>query len=545
MTKFTFTVSSLLVASAMSAQSLGMPKLLSPVEAPEVSNEIIYEAPDGEEKMYTESYDGWVFWGSEMGLFYMTDNTTYNYMVWTEDSQVYILDPVKSFSTNSYAVGTYADGKITVQLPQCIGGYYDENGEVAYMYLNKMEEVEQDGEKYYMICYPEDNYLVYDVSEDGSVMLNLGNDKESVDVSNDVNPKYLVGMTYGNEPHALQVWSGFGDSFEDWHHMAKEEPVTPPVGLSSEYWGFNTNGTESILEVKIDGNDIYLNGFTSYIEGYWVKGTITREKDIIIPSQQYMGKNEFDQLYYFLATKIVPSEDPDGWNTYEMIDQITMRYDPETKAYSAPGECFCVSGYKNSIAYMALAENPKLWEQNPEMLKAAPNNPVFVSYTPYDPMSVQGQIIWDIPNTNVNGALLRTDRMYYNLYVDDDIFTFEPEDYPLFEEPTVDVPYDASNFFDIFSYNQTHTITIKFSDPDSFGMQSFYEAEDGTVYKSELVTIDLATVGVNNTEFTKDVKEVVYYNFSGSVVDHPAKGVYVKRTLYTDGSQEVEKTMVR
>ncbi len=545
MIKLSFTISSLLAAAAMSAQPMGMPSLLSPAEAPEVSNEIIYEAPEGETRMYTESYDGWVFWGSEMGLFYMTDNTAYNYMVWTEDSKVYILDPVKTYSMGSYAVGTYADGKITVELPQCIGAYYDEAGEINYMYLNKLEEVEQDGEKYYMICYPEDNYLVYDVDEEGSVKLNLGNEQGTVDIENGVNPKYLVGMTYENEPHALQVWSGFGDSFENWQVMQLEEPVTPPADLASEYWAFDTMGHKSLLEVKIDGSDIYLNGFTSYIEGYWIKGTLTPGQDIVIPSQQYMGKNEYDQFYYFLATKIIPAVDENSWDTYEMIDQITMKYDPETKIYSAPGESFCVSSYRDEIAYMALAGNPMLWEQDPELLNAAPETPSLTAYNEFNPATMQGTVTWDIPNVNVKGALLRTDRMYYNLYVDECLFTFEPDEYSLFNEPTTDVPYNASNFYDIFVYNQSHNITFRFSDPESFGLQSFYVADDGTVYSSELINVDLSTVGVSSPEATKEVKEVIFYNLSGCVVTNPTDGIYIKRVVYTDGSQKSERTIVR
>ena len=544
MTKLYFTFGSLLVGIAMSAQHSAIPKLLTPMETSEVSHEIIYEAPEGETKSYTESYDGWVFWGSQMGLFYLTDNTSYNYMVWTEDSKVYIQDPVKTYATGSYAVGTYDDGKITVDLPQCIGAYYDEYGEIAYMYLNKMEEVEQDGEKYYMICYPEDNYLVYDVDDTGNIKLNLGNDHDTVDTENGVNPKYLVGMTYENDPHALQVWSGFGDSFETWSIMSEEEPVTPPDDLTSEYWAFDTIGNENLIEVKIDGDVIYLNGFTSYMKGYWIKGIINKEKDIVFPSQQYMGKNEYDQFYYFLATKTIPATDPDSWNTYEMIDQITMKYDPKTKTYSAPGECFCVSAYRDAISYIALAEDPMLWQQNPEMLNAAPKNPYLDAYTPFNHETNQGTVNWMIPNTNVNGALLRTDKMYYNFYVDGELFTFEPDEYSLFSEPTNDVPYNASNFYDIFVYNQSHTITFKFSGAESFGLQSFYVADDGTTYASDLITVDLVSVGVERLEHTKEVKEVIFYNLSGAIVTNPTNGVYIKCVIYTDGSRVTEKTVI-
>ncbi|MBD5286188.1 MAG: hypothetical protein HDS27_01435 [Bacteroides sp.] len=544
MTKLYFTFGSLLVGIAMSAQPLAIPKLLTPMETSEVSHEIIYDAPEGETKSYTESYDGWVFLGLQTGLFYLTGNTSYNYMVWTEDSKVYIQDPVKTYATGSYAVGTYDDGKITVNLPQCIGAYYDEYGEIAYMYLNKMEEVEQDGEKYYMICYPEDNYLVYDVDDTGNIKLNLGNAHDTVDAENGVNPKYLVGMTYENDPHALQVWSGFGDSFETWSIMSEEEPVTPPDDLTSEYWAFDTIGNENLIEVKIDGDVIYLNGFTSYMEGYWIKGIINKEKDIVFPSQQYMGKNEYDQFYYFLATKTIPATDPDSWNTYEMIDQITMKYDPKTKIYSAPGECFCVSAYRDAISYMALAEDPMLWQQNPEMLNAAPKNPYLDAYTPFNHETNQGTVNWMIPNTNVNGALLRTDKMYYNFYVDGELFTFEPDEYSLFSEPTNDVPYNAGNFYDISVYNQSHTITFKFSGAESFGLQSFYVADDGTTYVSDLITVDLGSVGVEKLEHTKDVKEVIFYNLSGAIVTNPTNGVYIKCVIYTDGSRVTEKTVI-
>lgn len=541
MTKSLLTAAMLLSATAISAQPLGMPKLLSPEEAQEVSNEIIYEAPEGDTQDYTEFYDGWLWWGASMGFYYSTGSKANSQMVWADDDKVYIYNPVRTYTTNSYAVGTYADGKITVELPQCIGSYYDENGEIAYMYLNKMEEVELDGEKYYMICYPEDNFLVYDVDDKGNVTLNLGNDKDAVDTANGVNPKYLAGMTYENDPHALQCWSGFGDSFEIWSIIPKEDPITPPADVASEYWAFDTNGTKSLIEVKIDGNDIYLNGFTSYILGFWTKGTITKDNEIVFPTQQFMGKNEFGQYHYFIAAKIVPPTTESGWNTYEMIDQVTMKYDPETQVYSAPGEAFVISTYRDYIAYMALAENPMLWEQSAEMLDANPENPYVTSFSEFNPATMRGTINWNIPSTNVNGALLRTDKMYYNLYVDGDLFTFEPDEYPLFDVPTVDVPYTVGNYYDISVYRESHSITFKFEDPESFGLQSFYIADDGTVYSSELITFDLSTVGVAVNEITKEVKEVVYYNLSGALVTNPNNGIYIKRTVYTDGTCKTEK----
>lgn len=111
MKRFYLAASCLLVTSVMGAYPLGAPKLHSPQEATGVDNEVIYEAPEGESKNYSENYSGWMFWGSDFGLYYSADNKAYNEIVWTSDSKVYIFDPVKTSPTNSYAVGTYADGK--------------------------------------------------------------------------------------------------------------------------------------------------------------------------------------------------------------------------------------------------------------------------------------------------------------------------------------------------------------------------------------------------------------------------------------------------
>lgn len=534
-----FSAIQLLAVTTVMAQPLGMPKLVPSNAYGQDPTDIISQAPEGETKYYNESYEGWVFWGQEYGLQYMSGTTT-NKIVWCSNGEVYIQNPVANYSTGTFAKGTYADGKITVELPQCIGSYYDIDGSMKDMYLNKLEEVEQDGEKYYMICYPEDNYLEYDVDDAGNVKLNLGNSTD-YDVTTGNNPKYLVGVTYSNEPHALQVWSGYGDTFETWNIIDNGEPVTPPADAVMQEWAFETLGKKSIVQVAVDGNDIYLNGFTSYIEGYWFKGTIDGDK-IIFPTKQYMGKNEWDQFYYFMAAKIFVDE-TSSWNQYAPIDQITMVYNPETGMYTAQeGETFIVSTSSEKISATAIAENPSIWKQDPEVLKAKPLNPVLTSCTPNISAST---IVWDIPNENENGAILSGKKMYYNLYVDGELYTFNPEEYSLFTEPTTDVPYEASDYFNIYAYKTSHTIYLKQGINETVGLQSFYVDEDGTKYASDLITENILGTGINNVESGKQAVKTEYINMSGIRTATPDKGLYIKKTLYSDGTSKTEKVLVR
>ena len=534
-----FSAIQLLAVTTVMAQPLGMPKLVPNNADGQDPTDIISQAPEGETKYYNESYEGWVFWGQEYGLQYMSGTTT-NKIVWCSNGEVYIQNPVANYSTGTFAKGTYADGKITVELPQCIGSYYDTDGTMKDMYLNKLEEVEQDGEKYYMICYPEDNYLEYDVDDAGNVKLNLGNSAD-YDVTTGNNPKYLVGVTYSNEPHALQVWSGYGDTFETWNIIDNGEPVTPPADAVMQEWAFETLGKKSIVQVAVDGNDVYVDGFTSYMEGYWFKGTMEDGK-ITFPTNQYMGKNEWDQFYYFMAARIFVDETSE-WNQYEPIDKVTLVYNPETGMYTAQeDETFIVSTSKENISATAIAENPSMWQQTPEMFKAKPLNPSLTNCLNNPGIST---LEWDIPNENEKGAILSGNKMYYNLYVDGELYTFTPEEYPLFTEPTTDVPYEASNYYDIYVYNTSHTIYLKKDIAETVALQSFYVDEDGTKYASDLVTENVLDTGIGKVEGGKQAVSTEYFNLSGVKTTRPAAGMYIMKTKYNDGTSSVKKVLVK
>ena len=534
-----FSAIQLLAVTTVMAQPLGMPKLVPNNADGQDPTDIISQAPEGETKYYNESYEGWVFWSQEYGLQYMSGTTT-NKIVWCSNGEVYIQNPVANYSTGTFAKGTYADGKITVELPQCIGSYYDTDGNMKDMYLNKLEEVEQDGEKYYMICYPEDNYLEYDVDDAGNVKLNLGNSAD-YDVTTGNNPKYLVGVTYSNEPHALQVWSGYGDTFETWNIIDNGEPVTPPADAVMQEWAFETLGKKSIVQVAVDGNDVYVDGFISYMKGYWFKGTMEDGK-ITFPTNQYMGKNEWDQFYYFMAARIFVDETSE-WNQYEPIDKVTLVYNPETGMYTAQeDETFIVSTSKENISATAIAENPSMWQQTPEMFKAKPLNPSLTNCLNNPGIST---LEWDIPNENEKGAILSGNKMYYNLYVDGELYTFTPEEYPLFTEPTTDVPYEASNYYDIYVYNTSHTIYVKKDIAETVALQSFYVDEDGTKYASDLVTENVLDTGIGKVEGGKQAVSTEYFNLSGVKTTRPAAGMYIMKTKYNDGTSSVKKVLVK
>lgn len=521
------------------AQPPGKPGLTSDQGNNERPPEIIYKAPEGNTIYYKEAYEGFMYFGDDSGPKHVKDTLT-NKIVWCSNNEVYINNPVAAYNINTFAKGTYADGKIKVELPQCIDYYYDHDGTIHKLYLNKLEEVEQDGEKHYMICYPEDNYIEYNVDDTGKVTLDIGNAGD-YDVTNGENPPYIVGVTDGNEPHTIQAWTGYGDTHQTWNVFDNGEPVTPPADAVMQEWAFETLGKKSIVQVAVDGNDVYVDGFTSYMKGYWFKGTMEDGK-ITFPTNQYMGKNEWDQFYYFMAARIFVDETSE-WNQYEPIDKVTLVYNPETGMYTAQeDETFIVSMSNEYISATAIAENPSMWQQTPEMFKAKPLNPSLTNCLNNPGIST---LEWDIPNENEKGAILSGNKMYYNLYVDGELYTFTPEEYPLFTEPTTDVPYEASNYYDIYVYNTSHTIYVKKDIAETVALQSFYVDEDGTKYASDLVTENVLGTGIGKVEGGKQAVSTEYFNLSGVKTTRPAAGMYIMKTKYNDGTSSVKKVLVK
>ena len=510
----------------------------------DVPTQPIYEAPDGNKVFYDESYGAWQLYEGDEPFY--SNGTIVNKIVWCDNNEVYIANAVAPLFSEGYAKGTYADGKITVKLPQCIAEYYDEDGAIKPLYINKMEEVDVTGDpynpdgKYYMICYEEDNTIVYNVDADGNVSLDLGNG--DFDVEAGVNPKYILGVTYSNEPHVLYGWIGFGDAVEKWNVIHNPDPVCPPETAELQEWAYETLGVPTIVDVAVYGNDVYIKDFVTYIRGCWFKGVKEGDK-ITFADGQYMGLNEYDQFYYFRTAKVVYDEET-GFEDYVPIEKMTLTFNPETRRYETADEYFMICASLADLSPYYISEHPSLWQQDPEMLKAAPQNPSVSYFAEYDETAGQGGIIWEIPNVNVNDAILNANRMYYNMYVDDEIYEFEPELYPLFEETTVDVPYTASNFYNILTYDTTHTIYYYFPTPHSFSLQSFYVDTDGTTYASEKILYQISS-GIDSASVEKEVAGVTYTSLTGLAVKNPSNGMYIRTTTYSDGSRKVEKVAIR
>ena len=108
---------------------------------------------------------------------------------------------------------------------------------------------------------------------------------------------------------------------------AGEELVTVPEGVSSVpfimYYS-DKQGLEHSKPVNtaIDGNDVYIQGFSEYLPEAWVKGT-KDGNSVTFAGNQYMGKLDTEESYFFYGE-----------------ESVVFTYDAEEDSYSFAGEIF-------------------------------------------------------------------------------------------------------------------------------------------------------------------------------------------------------------
>ena len=206
----------------------------------------------------------------------------------------------------------------------------------------------------------------------------------------------------------------------------------------------------------------------------------------------------------------------------------------------------------NGIYYLQMYENLEL--------KYQPN----ASGAPIDPWGLYysdgggqdnslGTFDFNLPLVNAEGILLDRDNMYYNIYLDGELWPLTPEDFNI-SETLEDVPYlYKSNQIVSSKLNIFHELGFHVQGFDTLGVQCF-NVFDGATYAGRLATLDVATgevtysggeTAVYGIPTDIDAVTTEYFDLSGRRISAPADGICVKRTVYKDGTVSVAKEIAR
>ena len=530
---------------------------------------MIWDQPEGDFKYYYE-------WGNGFTLndqyLQIGEVNSAGMMVWAEDNVVYIKSAISSLGNNAaWVKGTVSkDGKrIAVKYPQQVNTLESEDGEGRVttfpLYVSVMK-YNADTDTYYPVA-DEDNCVYYTVDKDGKIVMDGGKDFEwEYDPDTDeeylIMPDTMLSCYYeyyekdGSGP--FPWWYGFADIAQEFTPLADDLIVNDyPMGLQFEIWALSdAMGVSQPVDVAIVGNEVFIKGIDEYTKDCVVKGSIEGNK-VTFPSKQFFGVHEeYNTFMFFFGCTYGMQwyeEYQDYYEGYAYADNIVMDYDPATKTLTAPKDTgFMMTARADVMMYYSAFLEPVISAQDPESLNAAPSDPEIWDYM-FNEKYQQEYFNWYLPNTNVNGAFIDTNRVYYNVFVDGERYTFSPDTYPYVLEEITDIPYNYcdDNNWDIYSEGAEHEFFIYAKGLKSFGVKLYYNAPDGKLYASNRVTyniledeIEVEPSGISDIDAEPIGME--FFNLQGIKVANPAPGTICIRTItFSDGTKKVAKIIAR
>jgi len=277
--------------------------------------------------------------------------------------------------------------------------------------------------------------------------------------------------------------------------FSMEEPAAPelvelPEGVEADVYTMyyvedEETGATSAIDVKVavDGNDVYVQGFSSYIPEAWVKGT--KDGNIVtFPAKQFVGE------YY-------------GYTSYAFYNGETVfTYDEDADTYTAEGEIYGVLGDKYYDGYYINPVIKKVIET-----VAVPANP---EITGLENTQYGYVVSFNVPVVGTEGEELVTSKLYYMLYTDVEgevlPLTFTPETHSKLTENMVEFPYGFTENYDFYtSYIYLNDL---FSESwNKIGIQSIYTG-GGELNATEIQWFDIKPYSNSETTFDFNAMDV-------------------------------------
>ncbi len=481
--------------------SIAQPKLRSVQNA----EEIIY-AVEGTKLNYYRTATCW-YYDSENSATNMGEKTNETHVVFN-GNEVYIKNPFAFFSTQTWIKGTRNGNTITFPNKQPILEQVIDK--VTYVYYAELMTVDENSGAY--------------IPLDGDIVMTI-NEKNEIFYEGAANNAFqwndIIALT-----DESGEWFGYGEMVATFTPVPAEEAPVMPAHVTRSTYKMTYQDITKIVEVGIDGNDIYVTNLPDVAPSLTIKGTLQANGDITFENLQYMGFNDIKGYNtYFLA-----------FNSKDQVYPVeaTFTYDAINKTYTAINQIILFNTNRSELEYMFIASEPvlELWEET----LIAPADPTIQVIEVGDGVERNySAMMFTVPSIDVNGAYINTENLYYNLLVDGEVITFTKDEYEgLKVDPLTDIPHAYADDWNVM-YMSANQRLIYFNGVDfkTAGVQSLYIVGD-QIIKSNVVTIENPTLGIEEITNSKPEGKPEYYDLFGRKLNAPQKGINIER--YPDGT---------
>lgn len=513
------------------------------VAGPSTDDRVIDETPEGEMRIFQKSgfyYSyNWLF-GLSNGYL---DGTVSRVVTSPDGTKMYIQNPVSYFfdGEENWIVGDIEGDKVSFTFPQLISysfyDYGDGDVEEYYDYALKLEFIEAedgDGGWYYPT---EDQTYTFNILSDGSLM--------------PAEPEMMIGQCnwFDSEEGEGGYWSwqANGDLLSSMS-LLTNETVEVPADVEFESWSLISGIYTRDVKIGIKSDKLYYRGLFSYLPDATVVGVIEGDK-VIFDGGQYMGITwDYMATVYFLTGHRELIEDEEGsYYTFVIEDDMTFDYDAENKVLSCPEGTYLLSSVPDRVIYYSYVESPYICFPDPNAEVKALLNPEITSfwdYEDYGDYEYYPEIEFNFPTVDADRQPLDKSKLYYQVIVDGEPCVFYNDDYelPNDEEMITDVPFGYNSYeYGFYASGVLHDVIIYSIGFESLGIRTLYKNGDSVIY-SDIVEVD-GYSKINDVITDKEKTVVSYYDLTGKKVVRPTAGIYIRQTVYGDGSVKTDKVV--
>lgn len=506
---------------------------------------IITEAPEGRVQPMLGSSNTFYLYYDEVSM-----DETYGIAyegVWTDNGEVYLKNPISMLDWDTYIKGTVTEDGLLFEFPQPLYKSADEEGSFE-LYVDVLEyaEIESPDD-------PDDYYITFIPSEETRSILFTKLDDGSYWMDDD----YMLGVTFEG------AWQGYGEMYLNLLPF-DATPAVIPDGIAydysyvlvDEFTGWGNTIMRQIGIGELDGTT-YIKGLASGMPNAVVYGTFDKETNTLtIPSDQFLGK--YYNHYIFMMAGIGKSWYDENWGaemySFDIVDEpLVLTYDPEKNEYypvlrEGFDYSYFIFNFGNVETYPCeYYAIDRIFSQG-EITDFTPIAPEILDIYDigfFDP-EYSYAFEFNIFGDNKDGQILPETNIYYNVFINGELYTFTSEEYPSLLEENIkevtDIPVFLNAGDDIFCDGNYHGIALKRKDVKTVGVRTVYIDGD-TRAESEIVTVTDTgePVSVALTTASKAAK-TEFFDVNGRKISGLAKdGVVIKRTTLSDGSIKVEK----
>lgn len=468
--------------------------------------QVITEKPDGKEYvLYGKTSGCTEFWGQMFP--YELDGSATS-VVFAEDGTVYLYNPISGYNAKTWIKGKLdpENNIVTFTLPQTIEKeeILDENGTAYTDYIIGYKMSYSEELNTYLVT-PADQELQY--TWDGKELKMLDDQ--------------FIGIA---SPDGS--WHGIGDKAQAYNVM-EDKTVAPKDENNVISYMMKYNTKENIeatqpIFVKVEGEDVYVRGMSKSVSGAWIKGKLNGE-NVTFAGKQYLGidTDMASHNYFMPLDKDTPKE------------SVTLSFNA-TDMTMTTSELLTINYGKNTVKTLEYFSEPMFfpWEDP----KQAPAAPVIKECNPEN--GDYSSFTFSLPMKTEDGIYLDAQKLYYNIYYDDELFTFTTSPYGTFDKDMTDVPYDYTDqdYFITKAGNDRIIYTFK-KGFKKLGVQCFYLDGENKL-KSKMAEWSNPT-GIENV--AAEDGTVTWTDISGRAVNKPANGIFIKTVKNTDGTTTVSK----